>query len=546
MINRILRQLLPAVFVLLLFASSLYATRKERLIESWKPTHYAVALTFNDALSEITTAKVDITITSLTSSLTHVDLDFGEMPIDSVMVNNQVATYHRTPGIVDVTLPKPLKRNQTTIVSITYHGKPKDGLVLTRDRANKPSAVGDNWPNRVHYWIPSLDHPSAKATVTFSITAPAHNLVVANGALVNSQSTSNNRTWVYEESAPIPPYCMIVAVGDFANSVLTDDVTRISSYVPATEAAFAMQGFAPAKPSVKFFSETVAPYPYEKLALIVGATRFGGMENSSAIVFPSTLFDPRAQSAMSNVFKIREGLVEVIAHEIAHQWFGDSVTESTWSDLWLSEGFAQYFSGLFLERAEGKAAFQQYMDQQAKTYFEYEKHKRTPIHDTETEDLFNLLNANNYQKGAWVLHMLRGELGDEQFFAGLRNYYQEHKGSTANTEDLRRALEKASHRDLKTFFASWIYGGGHPQYELSWKWNEASKKVTLFLSQIQKEPAFPNTVVVEIVFGNETRRVQLKPDSKEFSFEVKTTSAPTRLILDPENEVLKEARVSQQ
>src|ERR1041385_450631 len=186
------------------------------------------------------------------------------------------------------------------------------------------------------------------------------------------------------------------------------------------------------------------------------------------------------------------------------------------------------------------------MDQQAKTYFEYEKHKRTPIHDTETEDLFNLLNANNYQKGAWVLHMLRGELGDEQFFAGLRNYYHEHKGSTANTEDLRRALEKASHRDLKTFFASWIYGGGHPQYELSWKGNEASKNVTLFLSQIQKEPAFPNTVVVEIVFGNETRRVQLKPDSKEFSFEVKTTSAPTRLILDPENEVLKEARVSQQ
>ena len=159
MINRILRQLLPAVFVLLLFASSLYATRKERLIESWKPTHYAVALTFNDALSEITTAKVDITITSLTSSLTHVDLDFGEMPIDSVMVNNQITPYHRTPGIVDVTLPKPLKRNQTTIVSITYHGKPKDGLVLTRDRANKPSAVGDNWPNRVHYWIPSLDHP---------------------------------------------------------------------------------------------------------------------------------------------------------------------------------------------------------------------------------------------------------------------------------------------------------------------------------------------------------------------------------------------------
>src|SRR6185436_16115715 len=159
----------------------------------------------------------------------------------------------------------------------------------------------------------------------------------------------------------------------------------LAFYVPTTDRDFALQGFAAANPSLKFFSTTIAPYPYEKLDLIIGATRFGGMENSSAIVFTSTLFEPRPQESLSSVFKIREGLVRVVAHEIAHQWFGDSVTEATWADLWLSEGFADYFAGLFIQRSEGEEAFRVYMQHEAEVYFNYEKSVRGPIHDTETE-----------------------------------------------------------------------------------------------------------------------------------------------------------------
>jgi aminopeptidase N len=301
-----------------------------------------------------------------------------------------------------------------------------------------------------------------------------------------------------------------------------------------------MQGFAPANPSLKFFAQSIAPYPYEKLALIVGATRFGGMENSSAIVFANNLFDPRPEARVSSVFKLRESLVEVIAHEIAHQWFGDSVTEATWSDLWLSEGFAQYFAGLFVERNEGEAAFQDYMKRQADEYFAFEKTKRTPIHDTQTEDLFKLLNANNYQKGAWVLHMLRSELGDEKFFSGLRRYYEAHRNATATSEDLRAALEKESGRDLKAFFASWVYGAGHPRYELSWKWNPRAKRVRLVLRQLQPEAAFPNALPIEITTGNGKRRVVIKPTTKQAVDEIRFDQAPTAVKVDPENTVLKE------
>jgi aminopeptidase N len=466
------------------------------------------------------------------------------LPIDSVVVNKQATPYEYSSGVINIKLANTLRRGTSVLVAVSYHGKPKDGLILTTDKAGKPSAVGDNWPDRLHHWIPSLDHPSAKATVTFSVTAPARDLVVANGKLDRVENSSTTtRTWTYTESVPIPPYCMIVAVGEFARVDPPQEIVPLSYFVPEPDRSFALLGFAPANPSLKFFSETVAPYPYEKLALIIGATRFGGMENSSAIVFTSTLFDPRAGEPLSNVFRIREGLVKVVAHEIAHQWFGDSVTEATWADLWLSEGFADYFAGLFMQRYEGEVAFQRYMKQEADTYFNYEKKTRTPVHDTETEDLFKLLNANNYQKGAWVLHMLRSELGDQNFFRGIRLYYDAHKHATATTEDLRAAFEKVSGRNLKDFFASWIYGAGHPRYDLAWEWNSKANKLKLVLEQLQSEPAFPNSLPVDIVTASGKRRVVLKPSGKQTVEEIKLDEDPATITVDPDNTVLKEINI---
>src|SRR5258706_10675005 len=382
----------------LCFVAPTFAARTERLIDGWKPTHYKVDLTFNEKLTEITSARAEITILSLKDSLSQIDLDFGELPLDSVSVNKSSVPYTRSPGLISIKLAQPARQGTSLVVAVSYHGKPTDGLVLTLDKAGKPSVVGDNWPNRSHHWFPCLDHPSAKATVTFSVTALSYDLGVANGKLDRVEnSSSTTRTWTYKESVPIPPYCMIIAVGDFALVEPPSETTLLSYYVAKTDGAYAMQGFSPANPSLKFFSQTVAPYPYEKLALIIGATRFGGMENSSAIVFTSTLFDPYPNAKLSRTYGIRVGIVDVVAHEIAHQWFGDSVTESTWADLWLSEGFATYFAALFIQRNEGEQAFQDYMKQAAETYFKFEQRSRTPIFDRDTEDLLKLLNPNNYQ-----------------------------------------------------------------------------------------------------------------------------------------------------
>jgi aminopeptidase N len=537
-----------ALFVALTFAlcgPSALAARHERFIDSWKPLNYNITLVFNDDLSEIASARVAISVLAV-KDVSVIDLDFGDLAVDSVTVDGTAAVFSRAPGLLNIKLAKSLPREAHAVVVVEYHGSPKDGLVLSKDKAGKPSAIGDNWPDRVHQWIPCLDHPSAKATVTFTVTAPARDVVVANGELDRVENSSPaNRIWTYTEAAPIPSYCMIVAVGEFAQIKMADaPITPLTYYVPQPDKAYAVRGFAAANPSLKFFSETIAPYPYEKLALIVGATRFGGMENSSAIVFPNRLLDANVSEQLSSVFKVRVGLVEVVAHEIAHQWFGDSVTESTWSDLWLSEGFATYFAGLMIQRYEGEARFQDYMHQAADTYFNFEKKTRLPIHDSETEDLFKLLNANNYQKGAWVLHMLRKELGDEVFFRGIRTYYEAHRGSLASSENLRAAFEQTSGRNLKEFFSRWVYSAGHPRYELTWNWNEKAKRLRLVLNQTQSEPVFPNAVPVDIVNGNSKRHIIIKPQSKHAVQEIKLDVAPTSLVVDPENVILDESSVT--
>ena len=536
---------LAAILVLLLPAPH-FAKRQERIVDAWRPVNYNVRITLDDRLTQITKARTEITIETLKDQLGVVDVDFGEMTIDALAVDGQAAQYERAKDRLNVHLSKPASKGRRFVITVDYHGTPKDGLVLTADKDGKPSATGDNWPNRVHHWIPCLDHPAAKATVSFTVTAPARDLVVANGQLNQVRDdTGAMRTWTFVEGVPIPAYCMVIAVGEYARVLpSTPSVTPLSYYVPQSDANFAMQGFAPAVPSLKFFSETVAPYPYEKLALIVGATRFGGMENSTAIVFASNVLDLKTGSPrMSRTFNIPERLEDVVAHEIAHQWFGDSVTESTWADLWLSEGFATYFAGLVVQKHDGEEAFRAYMKRAADAYLAYEKKTRTPIHDTETENLMALLNENNYQKGAWVLHMLRSRLSDHAFFKGLRDYYLTHKDRTATSDDLRAALEKSSGSDLRQFFTRWVYGAGHPRYELSVRSNRHSGSlhaVAVTLKQTQDGEAFLDLVTIELTARGLKERFTIRPTGKITTTNFRTRGVVTEVVVDPDNNLLKE------
>jgi aminopeptidase N len=550
---RVRRVVFPALLlaVALLAPVVALAERRERLVEGWRPVHYDVTLVFAPDLSELARAETKVTVEVLRDGLSTVDLDFGELAVEAVTVGGVAARFGRAQGRLNVSLDAPARRGQRLVVGVAYRGRPRDGLVLVKDRDGNPSATGDNWPDRVHHWIPSLDHPSAKASVSFTVTAPARLAVVANGVVVSSRDNADGtRTQRWAESKPIPPYCMIVAVGQFAVALpwgfdARPPRSQLQFYVPPSQAALAAKGFGAALPSLVLFGRVVAPYPYRKLAHIVGATRFGGMENSTAIVYASNVLDPRPDQPVSPRFGVRRGLVELVAHETAHQWFGDAVTPATWADLWLSEGFATYFAGLFVERHEGEAAFREYMRRKGDEYLRYSKTRRAPVHDRETENLNGLLNPNSYQKGAWVLHMLRRQLGDAAFFRGVRAYYRAHEHRNATTEDLRRALERASGRDLRDFFARWIYGSGHPAYRLSWEWRaprggRGGGTLALRLTQTQPEEFFPAPVPVEIVTPRGVRRITIRPTGRETDALAPLPARPTEVRLDPSDTLLKE------
>ena len=538
--------------LLFLVALPAPAQRQERSVQGWRPLHYDVELNFDDQLSGLTSARTRISVEVLSQTLNTIDLDFEDLPIDSVLVADQPARFERTSNTLNVQLAPVAKRGDKLEVTVSYHGRPKDGLVFAKDRDGNMSATGDNWPNRVHYWIPSLDHPSAKATVSFTISAPQRYEVTANGKFITLTGNAVTSHWKFEETKAIPPYCMIVAVNQGAIINSPDKATTNLLYnVPRKDRDYAPKGFSPAGPSLSFFSQKIAPYPYEKLALIIGATRFGGMENSSAIVFTSNLFDQRptdfnapagSSAKISRRFGIPTRIESVVAHEIAHQWFGDSVTESTWADLWLSEGFATYFAALFIQNQDGEGAFREYMKDAAQRYFNFEKRAAFPIHDTETKDLMALLNPNNYDKGAWVLHMLRSRLGDEAFFKGLRDYYHAHQEANATTEDLRAALEKSSGKNLKEFFARWVYGSGHPRYELSWGPTErrAATSIIVRLNQLQTDDAFLDPVPVEFTVNGKKMRRTIVPTGKSTEVIIQLPANPSAATIDPDDTLLKE------
>ncbi|MGD8868323.1 MAG: M1 family metallopeptidase, partial [Gemmatimonadales bacterium] len=361
-------------------------------------------------------ARTDIGLRISREGVDRLRFDLVGLTVDSTFVGDEAAPFQRGPADIAVSLGRRRAGVDTLSVSVFYHGAPQDGLVFRRNVYGRPTVFADNWPERARFWFPSIDHPSDKATVEFRVLAPAGWSVVANGRLLETRARDAGRVLtVWRAERPIPVYTMVVGAADMVVREVGEFCPQSRRCVPITRWSFvededrAERLFRRAPEIVAFFDSLVGPFPYAKLALVQSTTRYGGMENASAIFFAERLSEGRRG----------DGLV---AHEIAHQWFGDAVTETEWPDIWLSEGFATYFASVFFEFVDGEQAGEDARARAERTYMGSASDVERPILDVEPDDPFRLLNANSYQKGAWVLHMLRRLIGDEAFFAGIRSY----------------------------------------------------------------------------------------------------------------------------
>jgi aminopeptidase N len=414
---------------------------------------------------------------------------------------------------------------------VTYRGVAATGLHIVNNKFGEKCFFSWNWPVLAHQWLPVVDHPSDKATSEFLVTAPAQYQVVANGLLVETTDLAGGqRLTHWKQSVPIAVWLNNIGVARFTRRNLGRAAgVPLQTWVFPKDRENGMVTFdEPLRQSIEFFASHIGPYPYQKLAAVETAQMGGGMEHASAIFFGERSVSERPAFSL-------------VAHETSHQWWGDSVTEKDWDDAWLSEGFATYFASLATEHYQGRDAFVSAMKRSRDNILGMEK--RTPgvavIHD-------NLLEIRGgrapvgivYQKGGWVLHVLRGVIGTEKFWQGIREYYRQYRDSNASTDDLRRVMEETSGRDLRWFFQQWLYRAGSPAVESTWRYDAATKKVELTVAQTQAGDAF--RLPMDVSVDGRVERIEVTAKSQKF--ELGAEKAPGSVVLDPGTWVLMEVK----
>ncbi len=424
------------------------------------------------------------------------------------------------------------KKDSVQTFTINYAGVPADGLIISKNKWGERSFFADNWPNRARQWLPCNDRPDDKATVDFWVTAPAKYKIIANGSLVSEKNISAATTETHwHEAAPLPTKVMVIGAARFAVKTYADSsVVPVSAWVYPQDSAAGFFDYALAPSILKFYTNYIGPYPFEKLANVQSKTIFGGMENAGAIFYGEKAVTGTQQSEA------------LLSHEIAHQWFGDAATEKSFAHLWLSEGFATYFTNLYLENKYGRDTLAARLQEDRKAIIQFARTHTTPVVDS-VSPLLQLLNVNSYQKGGWVLHMLRNEVGDSVFKTIIQEYYKRYKGSNADTWAFEKVAEDVSGKKFDWFFSQWLYRPGVPQLHVAWTWE--NEKLLVTVHQLQKHPlSFPLTIGV---YGDLKKLALYQFNvTKPFeTFKIVSEKKTAHVVLDPETSLLFEGTISE-
>ncbi|MEO8884682.1 MAG: M1 family metallopeptidase [Mucilaginibacter sp.] len=487
--------------------------------------HYTFAIQLNDANNSIsgqTTIAVKFLkdINSFPIDLIKKNSTGKGMLVSSVIENGKNISFSQSDETL--TLSAAAKTNSEHSYTITYSGVPADGLIISTNKFGHRTFFGDNWPNRAHNWLPCVDNPADKAAVDFIVTAPAHYQVIGNGIKTEEETLPKDQKLTHwHEIALLPTKVMVIGAADFAIDQ-SGDINNIPvyTYVFPENKVEGFKSYAVAAKILPFFINKIGPYAYKKLANVQSKTIFGGMENAGAIFY--------AENSVGS-----QGIEELMAHEIAHQWFGDAVSEKSFAHLWLSEGFATFMANYYLENKYGADSLKKRLSAQREKVIGFEKGRLTPVVDTLVKaDYMQLLNANSYEKGGWVLHMLRRKLGDDVFWKGIRAYFAKYNGSNANTNDFKNVMAQASGQNLDVFFKQWLFTAGHPQLAISHQYDSAKKTLTLRIDQQQN-----NLYNVDLEYRIDGK-LHTIPISKKITTIQITVQNPTSLVVDPDVNLL--------
>ena len=486
-------------------------------------------------------------LTPIGEPISRIPFNLNELTVDAVKVGGRETRFHHEGGILDVFLSPALQPGKEVPISITYHGSPRAGLNFTapdKSYPNRPySAWSQGQDEYSRYWWPSHDFPNQKSTTEMVVTAPGKYEVVSNGRLVSVSKNRDMRIWHWIQEIPHVAYLVSLVVGEFDHWGEEVDGLPLDYYVPVGRRKDGERSFANTPEMIRCLAAFAGqPYPYAKYAQVaVPDFTWGGMENTSA----TTLTDFALQDERSLPDSDFDSLV---AHELAHQWFGDLVTCREWAHAWLNEGFASYCEYVWSEWYLGEDEAQEKRRVDAAAYLAEDARYRRPIVWRTYFEPVELFDIHLYEKGAWVLWMLRNVVGNDLFKRAIQAYVARHREGLVTTPDLVRVFEDVTGRSLGWFFDQWVYGAGHPEFEVNYSWDEDAGVARVAVKQTQKVEGDTHLfrMPVQIAFGQPGRKQPVVENVEvgargeaEDGFSVSLTKRPTWVRFDHENKILK-------
>ena len=457
------------------------------------------------------------------------------MAVKKVLFNGNEISYSHLNDEININTEN-VKYSSSDVITIKYSGIPITGLIIGPNMHGDRTFFSDNWPNKARNWLPLVDHPYDKSTSEFIIIAPNHYQVISNGLLVEETNLDRNlKRTHWRQSVPISCWLYAIGVAEFAvDYVDYFEGKSIQTWVYKQDRDKGFYDFkVPTKHTLEFFSDYVGPFAYEKLANVQSNSVKGGMESATAIFYSDVSVTGDRSTRWRNV----------IIHEVAHQWFGNCVTEYDWDDVWLSEGFATYFTLMFREHAYGRDDFVQgLLNAKDRVFDFYEKDKIASIVHDNLKDMKDVLTYSlQYQKGAWVLHMLRNYVGEEAFRKGIRNYYNKYFNSNTTTEEFKAEIENASGLDLDTFFNQWLYNGGNIILDGAWKYDSKRKQIYVEIDQVQNDGYyFEMPLEIGLVFDDNNlykiETINLEKSNRRYY--ISSEYKPINIIIDPNTKLL--------
>ena len=494
--------------------------------------HYAVRLTLLTSDSNEIQAEATVTLRIVMPGIREAILDLTSltpdgkgMTVTHITSEGRVVPIAHRDNRLHLPLPSGAAAGQDVTFTITYHGAPGNGLRILNNIHGDRTAFSENWYNRARQWLPMIDHPADKATGELIVTTKADYQVVLNGVIVEQVDLPGGlRRTHWKQDVPISSWLYSLGVARFivrqGGSVRGVPLSYWAFPQDADKGLTALE--KDARGSFEFFSDRIGPYAYGKLAHVEAAGMGGGTEHVSNIFYGEK--------------SVTAGNAPVV-HETAHQWFGDAVTENDWNDVWLSEGFATYFTLLYTEYAGGRDAFVDGLRRSRTAVLRLEQSlPNTPVvHANLDEAATEPNNRLVYEKGAWTLHMLRDLIGTEPFWRGIRLYYQRHENGVASTADLRRAMEEVSGQDLRWFFAQWLTRSGVPQVSGTWRYDSAAKHIVITVRQTQAGDPFRFALGVGVSAASAAAPAirQVQVTGRESTFSIPADAEPASVVLDP-------------